>query len=461
MERNNIHVRRYLTPTGLTVRIGRKKYQIKYPLKIWQKFPAVYHRSFADAAAYALTLHLVFHNFQEDKQLTYHFPTPVIEPLFFKGMIYSLPEDISLKNKLTTDFIKLFFNANQRINFTKRPRYERFKNINHNNKKRALIPFTFGKDSLLSFALAQELGIKPVLIFFREPHCSYENRHKYRLAQRFLKEFGKELIFFPLATGWLREANEAETSWGWDLLLSQYTLLLVPYLFSQRTKYLFWSNEQSCNAVFKDKEGYIINPVFEQNSQWLLTMNASLKALGCNAIFASLVEPFHEIAIMKILHRRYPEIAKYQSSCFGEEKEAKTKRWCGACTKCGRMYIFMKALGINPRRVGFSEEMLGMEKKHLYSLFGCGKKGSSSYDSSGIGRDEQLLAFYLAYKRGAKGELMGEFAREHLEEAEGRKKELYETFFFAHKTETLTAELKRPILRIFEEEEEKKLKYES
>lgn len=449
----NIHIYRYLTSQGLTIAFRRKKYHINYPAKVWQKFPAVYHQSFADTLTYALTVHLSFDNFQGNKALTYHFPPPAIEPLIFKGMIYSLPEDIASKTKLTTtDYLKLFFNVNQRINFTLRPRFERFKNINHNHKKRALIPFTFGKDSLLSFALAEELGIQPILMFFREPRCSFENRHKHLLAKKFLKEFGLKITFFPVTTGWLREVNDSQTTWGWDLILTQYTLFLLPFLFAYRTKYLFWANEQSCNDTFTDHEGYIINPVFEQNSQWLLNTNSALKVLGCRSIFASLVEPLHEIAIIYILHRRYHQIAKYQSSCLGEEKQAKTRRWCGVCSKCARIYIFLKALGINPKRVGFtqSEKMLKTEKRHLYSLFNGGD--GSAYDASGLGKDEQLLAFYLAYQKRVKGELMNEFVKKYLNEAKKREEELFQTFFSIHPPQTLTNDLKNPVLKIFEEE---------
>jgi len=315
-----------------------------------------------------------------------------------------------------------------------------------------LIPFTFGKDSLLSFALTNELRIKPILMFFREPRCAFENRHKYLLSKRFLKEFGLKVNFFPVTTGWLREINDSQTSWGWDLILTQYTLFLLPFLFAYRTRYLFWANEQSCNETFIDHEGYIINPVFEQNPQWLLNTNSALKVLGCRSIFASLVEPLHEIAITYILHHRYPQIAKYQSSCFGEEKQAKTRRWCSICSKCARMYIFLKALGINPQKVGFSqsEKMLNQEKRHLYSLFNGGN--GSSYDASGLGKDEQLLAFYLAYKKGVKGELIAEFVKKHFAEAKKREQELYQTFFSIHPPKTLNYELKKPILKIFEEE---------
>ncbi len=450
MKNHVLHIRRYLSPQGLIIAFNKRRYEINYPVKVWKRFPVVYHQTFADAVTYSFTLHLSFKDFQYQK-LVYHFPPPILEPLLFKGTLYSLVED-AIFDGSATKYLQLFFNANQGISFTRRPRYEHFKNINHHNHRKSLIPFTFGKDSLLSFALSLELGIKPILIFFREPRSPYENRYKKILSERFFRNFKEEVTFFPVNSGWLRETDESGPWWGWDLLLTQYTLLLIPYLFAHRAKYLFWSHEQSCNQIFTNKEGYFINPVFEQNHQWLLSTNAAMKVLGCNSIFASLVEPLHEIAIMQILHHRYPHIGKYQASCFFDEVPSKTRRWCAVCSKCARIYIFMKALGIDPRRVGFTQNMLQQRKKELFSLFGAKTDESGSYDASGVGRDEQLLAFYLAYKRGVKGSLMKEFERRYLKEAQKRKQELLENFFSVHPPQTLTYELKQPLLKIFSEE---------
>lgn len=447
-----IHIYRKIIPNGINISFLRRSYDIIYPLFIWKEFPVVYRQNFADALTYFSTIHLILTKNSETK-IVYHFPPPVIESLFFKGMVCSMGENalVDEKNKFTTgSLIKLFYNRYFNVDFNSRSRYWRFKNVNRNSKKRAIIPFSFGKDSLLTFALAKELGITAYPIFFREPHCAYENRHKKRLAQRFLDEFDIEVDIFPFSAGWLREVSG--DYWGWDLLLTQYTLLLLPFLFGYRAKYLFWAHEQSCNETFIDDGGFIVNPVFEQNKDWLLTTNSALHALGCNSIFSSIIEPIYELAIMKILHSRYPEIGKYQMSCSAEAEPAKTKRWCGVCSKCARIYIFLRALGISPTRVGFNQDMLSERKRHLYSLFQNGKVKDSTYDQSGLGRDEQLLAFYLAYKKGAKGKLIWEFKKKFLREARMKEKELREKFFGIHTATTIPTEFKNHLLRIYKEE---------
>lgn len=445
------HIYRSVLRNGIEIEIGRKNYQLTYPAHIWQDFPEVYRQSFADTLTYFSTMHLSMVN---SHRLVYHFPPPAAEPFFFKGMMYSLPETVLTDEKkevTMSGLLKLFYNSQFKTEFIGRPRYARFKNVNRNSWKRSIIPFSFGKDSLLTFALSQELGIKPYPVFFREPHQPYENKHKARLSERFFNEFDIDINVFPVSSGWLRQITDKY--WGWDLLLTQYTLLLIPFIFGIRSRYLFWAHEQSCNETFLDKEGYIVNPVYEQSYNWLLMSNATARIMGCNAIMASLIEPIHEIGIMKILHYRYPEIGKYQMSCFADEIEAKNKRWCGKCSKCARMYIFMLALGISPRTVGFTTNMLSLSKKHLFAVFPDRKSVmDSAFDQSNAARNEQLLAFTMAAKRGVKGPLMTLFIKHNFKEGKKREKEMRDKYFGIHTSNTLTYELKKPLMSIFEEE---------
>ncbi len=449
MKQNATKVFRKVIPTGVEISLERKTYQITYPISIWREFPEVYHQNFADALAYSLTMHLCLNG---HKHIVYNFPPPQFEPFFFEGMIYSLGETTLLgeENVRTSDLLRLFYNRHLSIQFTGRPRLTRFAHVNRNTKNRAVIPFSFGKDSLLTFALTRELGIQPYPLFFREPRSPYENRHKKKLAERFLNEFGVDVQFFPVSAGRLRQTFG--NWWGWDLLMTQYTLLLLPFVFGSRARFTFWSHEQECNSTYTDKEGFIINPTFEQNRNWLLFQNNLVRMLGSNTVFSSLIEPLNDLAIIKILHSRYPAIAKYQTSCPQEESVAKTKRWCGKCSKCARIYVYLTGLGISPHRVGFNENMLSERKINLFTLFPGDVPKSSPTDQSGLDRDEQLLAFLLSYRRGVKGALMKRFAKTYLAEARAREGELRERFFGIHTTSTLPYELKNPLLKIYREE---------
>lgn len=443
-----LHIFRKLTPEGVELKIGKKKYKVSYPTRIWQQFPKSLHKIFADNLAYLSTWHLPL---VKNVHIAYHFPHPVIEPIFFKILLYSLtPSVFEFDNIVSSKLIKKFYNYNFKTQF-KSLNYIYFgKKIKKNLRERAILLFSFGKDSLLTYGLLNELGVTPIPFFIREPQTVYENAHKRELAKKFLKKTNTKVTFFKLSTGRLRQYKDF--FWGWDIILSQYIYTLLPFCFSHQTKYLLLGNEQSCNFYTRDDEGYFVNPVFEQSVDGMQLLQDIPKVFFINTHVGSLVEPVHELFITYILHNRYPEIAKFQMSCFADNPESAKRRWCGNCEKCARLFIFFKALNINPEKVGFyNRQMLNRKKKHLYVIFNHSAK-DSAYGGSGLGYDEQLLAFYLAYKNGVKGDLINDFVKTFLNEAKKRKAKLLKEYFGIHTSYTLPSGLRQKTLRIFLEE---------
>lgn len=452
---NSLHIFRKITQSGIEIKIKNKKYQIDYPHRIWNKFPKSLHKIFADSLTYIATWQLPL---TEKKDIVYHFSHPFIEPIFFKILIYSIPMSIyEIENALTSEVIKQFYNSHFHTQFKAVTDHFSGRKVKRNLKEKALLLFSFGKESLLTYGLLEELGVTPVPFFMREPKSPYENAHKRKLANRFASKIGREVNFIPLSFGRLRQ--EEDLYWGWDILLSQYVFTLIPYYYFHQAKYLFLGGEQSCNFYTKDSEGYLINPVFEQSVTVLQLLGNIPELFSIGTHIGSLVEPIHEIFITYLLHRRYSEIGKFQMSCFSEEPEAKKSRWCGHCEKCARMYIFFKALNINPERVGFyNNHMLDRSKKNLYAIFGHSEV-ESAYGGSGLGQDEQLLAFYLAYKNGVKGELINDFVSLHLKKVERRKNKLIKEYFGVYSSCSLPSSLRRRTLKIFEKERENLLNY--
>lgn len=454
---NTLHVFRKILKNGVEVKIKQKKYKIVYPTSIWEKLPKSLHRMFADGITYASTWHLPFIT---DGNVAYHFSHPPIEPVFFKILLYCMPTNIfEYTNVLTSELIKKFYNVNFLTQYKGLNHAYSGKKIKRVLKEKAIVLFSFGKESLLTYGLLEELGVKTELIFMKEPQSIVENNHKKKLTEKFYVTFKKKVAFFPLPIGKLREASGFY--WGWDIILSQYAFFLLPYYFFYHAKYLFFGNENSCNFHLVDKEGYRINPVFEQSVSSMQFLQDIPKLFFINTHIGSLVEPIHEIFITYILHHRYPEVGAFQMSCFSDDeiKASRKKRWCGECEKCARLYIFFKALGISPNKTGLtSTQMLSLKKGDLYPLFNKGE-GKSLYGGSGLGRDEQLLAFYLAYKNGAKGELMEKFRLLYLPEAERKKEKLIKKYFGIYSSYSLPSMLKRKIIRIFQKEQQKAFLY--
>ncbi|MBN2518552.1 MAG: hypothetical protein JXB14_06905, partial [Candidatus Altiarchaeota archaeon] len=239
------------------------------------------------------------------------------------------------------------------------------------------------------------------------------------------------------------------------LLMTNFCFTVLPFSNFYKTKYLMFGNEQSCNDSYHNKDGFRCFPVFDQSSDWTVQLD-NVSQIMTNGLVntCSIVEPIHEIAIMKILHSRYSDMGKYQMSCFTENENAKRNHWCQSCSKCARMFIFMKALNIDPRQFGYDHDLLAKENRDLYSLFGVRDHNGSiiGYDRSGTGRDEQLLSFYMAYKNGVRGDLMEVFKEMFLQEAIEREDELYRRFFSVYEPKTIPSKIKSDILSILNEE---------
>ncbi|MFA5828652.1 MAG: hypothetical protein WC841_04840 [Candidatus Shapirobacteria bacterium] len=452
---NELHIFRKLTTSGVEIKVRKKKYELSYPRRIWKKFPKPLHKIFADSLSYLATWHLPL---IENGSLVYHFSHPIVEPIIFKILLYSIASSVFQKKEpKNSELIRNFFNYNSQTRYKALNYNFSGKKLKKSLKERAILLFSFGKDSLLTYGLLDELGVGINLFFMKEPQCAFENSHKKKLADRFYKKFKKDVSIIPLSFGRLRQ--EDQSYWGWDILLSQYVFVLIPYLFYHQAKYIFLGNEQSCNYNALDDEGYLVNPVYEQSVAGMQLLQEIPKHFSINTHLGSLVEPIHEIFISYILHHRYPDIGRFQMSCFSDDPEAKKSLWCGNCEKCARMYIFFKALGVDPEKIGFrSKQMLNSGKKDLYAIFGEVTK-DSAYGGSGLGRDEQLLAFLLAYKNGTKGELIDQFAELYLDEAEKRKDKLVKEFFGIHTSYSLPSSLRKKTIRIFEKEQVEALEY--
>ena len=314
----------------------------------------------------------------------------------------------------------------------------------------AIMPFTFGKDSLMTFALCRDLGIKVHPVYIMEPDYPFEVSVKKMLSLPFSREFKLKIYFLKNTLGALREHD----GWhGWELQLTQYSMMLLPYVYAKHAGYILFSNEQSCNDTITDDDGFRCNPVFEQSHSWLLQNSLMTSIIGGNSLsIGSLLEPINELAIIKILHSRYPDIGKYHSSCDLEYKPKHLGRWCESCSKCGRMYIFLTGLGISPKRGGFKHNMLANKYQSAFSIFSSPGIKAYGYDQSEAGKDEMILAFYLAYKRGIKGPLMRLFVRKYLAYARKNERKLRAKFFGIHSTKTVPKELRPKILRIFHQE---------
>lgn len=438
-----------LLPSGFNVIVNNKSYKTYYPKTVWTSFPIGLRQLLANSAAYFFTRHFPLFRRQ---RIEYAFPPPITQSFFLHGLLYSLPE-IVLKNPeyhhTVSSLVKTVLNSGYDIQFSGNPQTSLYPLPQNTHNKKAVQLFSFGKDSLLTYALTKELGLTPVPFFFKEPYSNIEISNKEKLKRDFENWEKIKIHFLPNALGKLRQ--DGKEMWGWDMLLSQYTLLLIPYLLNENAQYYFLSNEQSTNELVYDGEDFLVNVTFEQSVDWTVHLNNLLQIFSIATRVTSIIEPLQELVIMYILHHRYPEIGKYQLSCDNDHISARTRRWCENCFECARVYLFLCAVGIDPQSIGFTGNMLVKEKIDHFLLFS--KKEKELEKETFINKHaERILAFYLTHLRNISGEVVEIFRQELLPLILPYKQMLFNKYFKIYKDRGIPRELRNKTLSIYQDE---------
>lgn len=430
-----------VTDTGLELGVDGRRFSVGFPREIWRAFP---HRiAFADNFAYLKALHL-------PQMLDRHEPVefgtayPLFRHPIQSAMLNNIAFCADVDGVSTAENIRRFLALELRF----RDDETRVPVGGTALSERAVINMSFGKDSLLTYAVAKELGLDPILMISVENDGPREYAYKRGLAERFCREFSETVQVVENNTGVIHRYEywgTPFTEWGFGHLITEYCMFALPFAFARGAKYVLLGNEKSCDDSYVNRDGFKAWPVYDQSSEWLLELTNMARGLTASPMSVmSLIEPLHDLAITHILHTRYPEVAKYQMSCFPDENDhGRTAHWCGHCTKCARNFAFMKANGIDPARAGFTTDMFQRDFTDYFALLRGDKKGlpSVGYDATPCGRDEQLFALYLALKRGARGAVIDDFGSRFLAEAEQRKDELRQRFFSVHSSRTIPAPL--------------------
>ena len=436
---------------GISIDFQGVQYPIIYQNDEWNSIPLETRNALRDNLIFATTMHLPL--IYESNRIIYHSGRPLLEPYFFQNFIKDIPSCTEVDELDTDEVIRKFLNT--QIIF-ENPEIQYPSSIPVKDAHKALIGMSFGKDSLLTYAVADELDLDPEIVYIIEQSLTYEEKHKKNLASKFKSEFGKELQILTHETGKLRDyvhLGMPKSEFGWGLQNTEYTLELIPFAYALHAKYILFGNEQTTAASYMDDSNkWTIYPAYDQSHLWTVHLNQVSQAFsGRSVLTGSLIEPLMDMMIQYMLAHRYPEIAKYQMSCFTENEFGADYHWCHHCNVCAKMYLLCVGSGIDPRAIGLRENMLKKEFKEFYTLFGG--KTSLTYLNTGIARDEQLFAFYCAARKGVKADLIEIFKESELyQEAKEREDDLFKTFCSIYDSISVPKELKNRLISIYKEE---------
>ncbi|MBW2971765.1 hypothetical protein KY359_01890 [Candidatus Woesearchaeota archaeon] len=442
-----------ITDVGITISVKNKKYRIEYPAEIWQAYSETNRELLLDNLTFMQTCHLPASH--KKKGAVYSTSFPLFETFAFESTMYDIPSTAVIDKEKTSSYMRKFFNSNFLFSSydTVMPHIEKKRKASNKKKQTAILLFTAGKESLLTLALCMELGITPVPIYMNENPAHPETKHKEKIIKTIEDKYGIKVHKILNESGKLRycDLGEEDNNWGAGTQFLTYVLLTLPFVQHYDADYILFGNEYSCDDFTHCDEGFKSNFCFDQCSEWTKQLNIVTQIMtNGNVEVGSLVGPLYEIGLIKILHERYPQLAKLQMSCFSDTEEGKSRVWCGNCSKCARMFVFFKALGMDTGKVGFENNMFNKDCRKHFSIFG--NDCAYSYDISGLGEEEQTLAFFMASARGETGYLIDEFKKlPAFAELSSNFKKVHRKYFSQYENVAIPYELRERVMDIFDE----------
>ena len=431
------------TPRGLLFRHGRKRYNLNWPQGLWKRLPKRFREVLTDHLAHLLTIDVPL--VAEADGVELNRARPCFWAQFRTMSLGGIPQAIEAYPPPTTAVLDRF----RRMRYVFSSLVPRIPpRTSWRTRRRAVVLFSSGKDSLTSLGLAREMGLDPVPVYIDDTVSPGENRIK----RRHLSRLGRMGFPAQLVTNRVEQLNDfnnwtgEETCLGYMHMVTGFALIALPIARAFRARYIVLGNQQNMNFPFVNKDGFHTYPSFDQTSNWTMQIDRMTSVLTGGAVrTVSLIEPLTNVGVMKVLFERYPDLGKLLVCC--DSLDASTEpRWCQKCSKCARLALILRALGVDPERVGIREKMLSPSHARLYAVFGGGE--TDNYERSTEAREEQALCFMLAGERGLTGPLVDRFRKQF-----GRrgKAKLLKKFLKLYPAGTVAMELREGLLRILKE----------
>ncbi len=439
---------------NVSIKINKNNYEIIvdgtphkiiYPKSI--ALTKAYNEPILQNIAFSLTWFFCF-----EKEVNYNFSNVFFKDFILKTCASDIPTIADDNNMNTLGLKKQFSDSLKKLYFKEGISHKQIFEERFSNPNNALLLLSFGKDSLLSFGLAKEIGLD-VSLFFNSDTVTegYELNKRKELAKKFQEEFNIRVYNVDDYTDNILESKSPKylQDFQGSSLVLYYSLLTLPIAYREKARYIFVGNEQNFNDSFINKDGFKSYVTADQTSAFMKEASELLKQFtGKNNQLMSLIEPIYNLFEMHLLYSRYPNLLKYIMSCSSEE--LKKGHWCYNCPMCAKAFLYTLAASGKPKKMNFLNNMFNKEFTNLYPLFN--KNPDRTYEKPPKVRDEQLLAFYMAYKNKAQGYLIERFKELYLEEAKERHEELYKIFFGIHPSLTMPLKIKQDVLSIYKEE---------
>jgi hypothetical protein len=339
-------------------------YHLRFPEEVWQGFLA--KEALVRELAYVLTMAPPL--IAGSPAVWYDRPSPQFFDIYnscFEQAIPNLVENIPSESsdEILTRFRTTNRNFPKAGHGTKLPLPEKW------HHQRIILPFSFGKDSLLSLATLTQLGFEVIPVAIDErvlPRCVALRKK----LQPQLSTLGFEVREV------INEIQLLSDYQVWELPETRlhqvhvhfvYLLAMLPFVFFYKAPWIVFNNELHNSLDYQHREGYLLPRMVMQSSSTLTKFKKILAAMSGGQIrLANLLAGLGDFAIHWILHDTFSEYGDLRLSCHMEMCEH--ERWCHDCSRCARAFLFFLAMGTDPFAHGFIESMTTKDKAHHFAL---------------------------------------------------------------------------------------------
>jgi creatinine amidohydrolase/Fe(II)-dependent formamide hydrolase-like protein/7-cyano-7-deazaguanine synthase in queuosine biosynthesis len=224
-----------------------------------------------------------------------------------------------------------------------------------------------GKDSLLSFALLEELGqdVHPVFVNESGRHW-FTALNAYRHFRENVPRTARVWVNSDRVFAWmLRHMPFVRRDFA-DVRSDEYPIRLwtvavflfgaLPLLRKRGIGSLLIGDEHDSTHRTTTRGIPHYDGLYDQSRYFDRAFSRYSLSKGWGVRQFSVLRPLGEMLILKILVERYPELQALQTSCHATHEEAGRIRPCGRCEKCRRIVGMLVALGADPGRCGYDGE---------------------------------------------------------------------------------------------------------
>jgi creatinine amidohydrolase/Fe(II)-dependent formamide hydrolase-like protein len=226
-----------------------------------------------------------------------------------------------------------------------------------------------GKDSLLSFGLLRELGVKTHPIFVNESGRHWFTAlNAYRYFSKTIPKTGRVWTNSDRVFNWMiRHLPFVRKDFA-HLRSDEYPIRLwtvaififavIPILKKRGIGNLVIGDEFDTTDK-KHHQGITnYNGLYDQSKYFDIEMSKYYTHKGWNFVQFSILRPLSEMLIEKVLLERYPKLLTHQISCHAAHLEGEIVKPCGRCEKCRRIVGMLSALGGDPTVCGYSKKQI-------------------------------------------------------------------------------------------------------